>query len=131
MIREELLLLNSDEDVDLANYTITIDLERNVVILEGAFDFEQGAYKVIYNEREILVNVGWRLKDSLYAYDGELGLVFAEDGTPTVKLWSPSADNVNVILYDKNDQDKIVNTFEMTKGARGVWAVELDDSTTG
>ncbi|WP_373821247.1 pullulanase, partial [Jeotgalibaca porci] len=131
MIREELTLMNSDEDVDLTNYTITMDTERNVVILEGAFDFEQGAYKVIYNQREILVNVGWRLKDSLYAYDGELGLVFGEDGTPTLKFWSPSANNVNVILYDKNDQDEIVKNVEMTKGDRGVWAVELDDSTTG
>ena len=131
MIREELTLMNSDEDVDLTNYTITMDTERNVIILEGAFDFEQGAYKVIYNQREILVNVGWRLKDSLYAYDGELGLVFGEDGTPTLKFWSPSANNVNVILYDKNDQDEIVKNVEMTKGDRGVWAVELDDSTTG
>jgi secreted pullulanase len=133
-LRELLTITDvNGNEINLANYSITIDHENSVVILEGPFDLETGGYTVHFDEKtQTPARMGWRLKDELYAYDGKLGLDLRQDGTATLKLWSPSAKNVNVILYDKADQDVVVHEgIEMSTGAPGVWEVELNEETTG
>lgn len=133
--REELmngLTLIDKEGNDVIFTDVEIDNDRNVVILVGEFNLDKAPFTVGYEQREATALMGWRLKDSLYAYDGELGLNLNEDGTAELKMWSPSADAVRIILYDKADQDTIVNdSIEMSPGAPGVWEVVLDESTTG
>ena len=41
-------------------------------------------------------------------------------------LWSPSADKVSVVVYDKNDPEKVVGTVALEKGERGTWKQTLD-----
>lgn len=132
-IRELITLTDANsEEVSLDNYSIAINHETNAVILEGAFDLEDGGYTVHFEEMQTPARMGWRLKDDLYAYDGELGLDLREDGTATLKLWSPSAEQVNVVLYDKDNQDVVVNdSVEMATSAPGVWEVDLNEETTG
>ena len=44
-----------------------------------------------------------------YAYDGDLGArVFDNGARVDLIVWSPSADIVSVVLYDKNDQTKVI-----------------------
>ncbi len=48
----------------------------------------------------------WQLKGCALCYDGELGARLQENGTKAhVTLWSPSADQVDIIVYDSNNQD--------------------------
>lgn len=118
----------------VTGYELNIAHDRNVVTLKGKFDFETGTYHVQYNHLEIPVTVGWRLTDSLYEYDGDLGLDLHEDGTATLKVWSPSAEAVGIVLYDKNNQNKVIKeNIPMSKleEAPGVWQVDLDENTTG
>lgn len=130
-IREKLALTNENTE-ETAIDTITIDADNNVVTLTGDFSVENGPYTVSFDEKEVDALMGWRLKDALYAYDGELGLDLREDGTATLKVWSPSADDVRVVLYDKDDQDTVVSDdIEMTAKDSSVWEVELDAETTG
>ncbi|MFC3899505.1 pullulanase [Aliicoccus persicus] len=120
------------EAYDLSDSTVTIDHDSNTVLLTGELDPESGAYTLVIDEQERLVQMGWRLKDSLYAYDGDLGLHFDDEGTPSLKVWSPSASQVNVILYDKDNQEEVVrDDIEMTQETPGVWEVVLDEETTG
>ncbi|SFC60768.1 pullulanase, extracellular [Alkalibacterium subtropicum] len=130
-LREKLALTNSSAEGQTID-TVTIDNEKNVVTLTGDFSVANGPYTVSFDEKEVNAMMGWRLKDALYAYDGELGLDLREDGTATLKVWSPSADDVRVVLYDKDDQTTIVkDDITMTAKDSGVWEVELDADTTG
>lgn len=111
---------------------MTLDNERSVVILEGEFDLDVAPYSVTFDGTKTKSLMGWRLKDSLYAYDGDLGLTLHEDGTATIKVWSPSADSVRVILYDKGNQETIVKEdIDMNVLDRGVWEVRLNEETAG
>lgn len=70
--------------------------------------------------------------DEAYAYDGWLGPRLEQDGTATLKMWSPKAAKVDVILYDKADPDHIVHdAIPMEQGERGVWSVTLNEANTG
>lgn len=110
---------------------VTINEADDTVNLEGEFLLENAPYTITHRGREAVAHVGWRLKDEMYGYDGELGLDLRADGSAELKLWSPSADAVNVVLYDKDDQNEVVDDLlAMTLGDRGVWSIELDESNT-
>ena len=56
-----------------------------------------------------------------------MGARLEENGTKAhVTLWSPSADKVSVVVYDKNDPEKVVGTVALEKGERGTWKQTLD-----
>ncbi|WP_246944862.1 pullulanase [Bacillus pinisoli] len=120
---------------DAAGNDVTIDrvtIEGNKQIhLHGTFDIEKVPYSITYGDRTITVKSGWRLMDAMYGYDGELGAKLNKDGSAELKVWSPTADAVSVVLYDKKDQNKVVDTIEMTKGEKGVWSVTLSKDNTG
>ena len=105
---------------------ITVDTATKKMTIHGDFPLDKAHYTVRYDENQFTAILGWELKDQLYGYDGDLGLSLNEDASrATLKLWSPSADKVNVILYDKHNQDNVVGTVAMTRGDKGVWQVEL------
>ncbi|GEL07932.1 pullulanase [Salisediminibacterium halotolerans] len=112
--------------------SVTIEDDGVTVNVHGSFDLEAAPFEVTFNERTVSAMIGWRLKDELYAYDGDLGAELRDDGSAELKLWSPSADNVNIILYDRDDQDEVVtDDIAMERGDSGVWSVMLDDANTG
>ena len=41
--------------------------------------------------------------DDLYAYDGDLGVTWDGD-VPTMRLWAPTADSVNLHVFATADQ---------------------------
>src|SRR5690625_2641712 len=70
--------------------------------------------------------------DEMYAYDGDLGATLHDDGTATLKLWSPKADDVSIVLYDADDQYKVIEeNIPLTMNEKGVWEVQLDKENTG
>ncbi|MGO4940426.1 pullulanase [Fundicoccus sp. Sow4_D5] len=109
---------------------VVIDAETGKIQLTGAFDYLEAPYTVQHGDQSLALQLGWRIKDELYAYDGELGMALNEDGTAEMAFWSPSADQVNIVLYDKTDQNRTVNSLAMTKEDRGVWRLELNEETT-
>ncbi|WP_407643820.1 pullulanase [Dolosicoccus paucivorans] len=119
------VIVRSGETV-LPVTSISVDKDTNQIILVG--DFKQDKPLIVEIEKEPFnVVMDWRLKDELYAYDGPLGLELSEDGlTGSLKLWSPSAQEVNIIIYDKKDPSKVVTTLKTNKLDKGVWNVDLD-----
>ncbi len=61
--------------------------------------------------------------DDLYTYDGSLGVVYDGD-VPTLKLWAPTAQNVQLHLFDDPKPDTEATVYDMTLDPQtGVWSV--------
>lgn len=99
-----------------------INVKENVATIIGDFNVNNGPYKVCYEKNTFIANISWQLKDSIYSYDGPLGAILSKDGKKVdVYLWSPSADDVNILIYDKNDPNKLIDTIKLEKTKKGVW----------
>lgn len=106
-------------------------INEQEIEVNGAFPQDQGPFKVIFNEQTVIITSGWKMMDEQYGYDGELGAELHENGEATLRVWSPKADRVSVVLYDKNDQSAIIaEDIGMTLGDRGVWEVRLNKENT-
>ncbi|HEP1834762.1 TPA: pullulanase [Streptococcus suis] len=109
---------------------LVLDLTSNKVRVLGDFNQENAGYTLKYGNDSFTTTMSWQLKDELYAYDGELGARVSQAGSVVdMTLWSPSADSVAVVLYDKDDQSKVVGKLAMTKGDKGQWDLELNSQS--
>ncbi|MCR2806907.1 alpha-amylase family glycosyl hydrolase [Paenibacillus soyae] len=92
--------------------------------LTANIDMARVPLAVQYNGIDIAANVGWRLIDSKYAYNGnDLGATYA-DGGVTLKLWAPKASKVTAKFYDKDDTAILVGSVELALGDDGVWSAK-------
>ncbi len=108
---------------------VTIDEAGKKVTYSGDFSDTKHPYTVSYNSDQFTTKTSWRLKDETYSYDGKLGADLKEEGKQVdLTLWSPSADKVSVVVYDKNDPEKVVGTVALEKGERGTWKQTLDST---
>ena len=109
---------------------VTIDEAGKKVTYIGDFSDTQNPYTVAYNSDHFTTRSSWRLKDETYSYDGPLGANLKEDGKRVdLTLWSPSADKVSVVVYDKKDPEKVVGTVALEKGEKGTWKQTLDENS--
>ncbi|SER34785.1 Carbohydrate-binding module 48 (Isoamylase N-terminal domain), partial [Granulicatella balaenopterae] len=77
-------------------------------------------------------SLNWTKKDSQYGYDGELGATISEDGTSaTTKVWAPSAEKVSLVIYDKQNQNKVIKQIPMNLGEKGVWDLTISAADLG
>ena len=61
--------------------------------------------------------------DVLYTYHGSLGATF-DHGTPTVRVWAPTARSVKLHLFDGPDDGAVETVVPMTlDGTTGTWVV--------
>ena len=96
---------------------VTVDEAGKKVTYIGDFSDAQNPYTVAYDSDRFTTRSSWRLKDETYSYDGPLGANLKEDGKRVdLTLWSPSADKVSVVIYDKKDPEKVVGTVALEKG---------------
>ena len=101
---------------------LELDTKFKKATLTGDFVAKNLPYKVTFGNDSFKTSDSWQLKVALYSYDGELGARLEENGTKAhVTLWSPSADQVDIIVYDKNNQDKVLAEHTLSKGLRGTW----------
>ncbi|MCU9614590.1 pullulanase [Caldibacillus lycopersici] len=126
----ELAVTDKDGNpVDVEDAAIINDTK---VEIYGSFALDAAPFYITYDGMTIPAAGGWRMVDEMYGYDGELGAELHADGTATLKVWSPKADNVSVVLYDKDNQMEVVQEdIPMTLGDRGVWEVTLNQENTG
>ncbi len=109
---------------------VTIDEAGKKVTYIGDFSDTQNPYTVAYDSDRFTTRSSWRLKDETYSYDGPLGANLKEDGKRVdLTLWSPSADKVSVVVYDKKDPEKVVGTVALEKGEKGTWKQTLDENS--
>ncbi|MCC9735959.1 hypothetical protein HK263_03330, partial [Streptococcus agalactiae] len=100
---------------------------KSLLIIKGDFNPKQGHFNISYNGNNVTTRQSWEFKDQLYAYSGNLGAVLNQDGSKVeASLWSPSADSVTMIIYDKDNQNRVVATTPLVKNNKGVWQTILD-----
>lgn len=105
---------------------LDLDAKLKKAKLIGDFAAENLPYKVTLGNDSFKTSESWQLKDALYSYNGELGARLEENGSKAhVTLWSPSADQVDIIVYDRNNQDKVLAEHTLSKGPRGTWQADL------
>ncbi|MBJ8325076.1 pullulanase [Streptococcus pacificus] len=118
----------SNQTVSLSD--ILIDEKTKIVTLMGEFPQTSAPYTIHFGDDDFKTAMNWQLKDSIYRYDGPLGAQVKEDGRVIeMTFWSPSADAVDVVVYDKDNQAKIVGKVAMTKGDLGQWHTQLKADT--
>lgn len=120
--------LNGFDEVE--GFQPEITLVDNAYVLRADF----GLYGITHLEMEgvrIEIMKSWKYIDSEYAYEGDLGATLHPDGSATLKVWSPSAESVNILLYDKDDQVTLIKTVPMNAGDSGVWEQTLNADNTG
>ncbi|MBM7642728.1 pullulanase [Streptococcus loxodontisalivarius] len=111
----------------LAIADLDIDSQTKRVTYYGDFSQANSPYQINYNGDTFTTSMSWQLKDELYQYDGQLGASVSQNGQVVdMTLWSPSADQVNVIIYDKDDQDLVIGKVAMQAAQAGTWQVTLD-----
>ena len=109
----------------------TVEFEENIaemseVIKSYTITFDGYTYALnmpnIYTTEEF---------ENAYTYDGkDLGLTYdKEAGKFTFKVWAPTADNVTLNVYQTGTKGDNTGkqSFEMTKGDKGVWEYTLGD----
>ena len=128
--KEDILKRSNITDHQGNKVTITdveLDEAGKKVTYIGNFSDTQNPYTVAYDSDRFTTRSSWRLKDETYSYDGPLGAHLKNDGKRVdLTLWSPSADKVSVVVYDKKDPEKIVGTVALEKGEKGTWKQTLD-----
>lgn len=131
--KEDILKHSSITDYQGNKVTITdveVDETGKKVTYIGDFSDTQHPYTVSYNSDRFTTRSSWRLKDESYSYDGPLGATLKEDGKRVdLTLWSPSADKVSVVVYDKKDPEKVVGTVALEKGEKGTWKQTLNENS--
>ena len=117
----------TDKDGNLMTISdLVLNPEANQLTIVGDFSQLLAPYTVSYAGDDYQAKTNWQYTDSLYAYDGELGARVSEEGARVdLTVWSPSADSVSVVLYDKDDQTKVVGKIVMVKGDKGEWSAAL------
>ena len=106
---------------------VAIDEAGKKVTYSGDFSDTKHPYTISYNSDKFTTKTSWRLKDETYSYDGKLGAELKEEGKQVdLTLWSPSADKISVVVYDKKDPEKVVGTVALEKGEKGTWKQTLD-----
>ncbi|MGM0445384.1 MAG: type I pullulanase [Bacillota bacterium] len=66
-----------------------------------------------------------------YIYNGDdLGVTYTKEKTK-IKLWSPTANNVKIEIYNYYKSSEPIEEFEMIRGLNGVWSIELEGNYAG
>ena len=122
--KEELLKrtkITDAQEILSPSQTFFLDEAGKKVTYTGDFSQVDQSYTVQYDNDRFTPKMNWRLKDEAYRYDGTLGARLHEGGKKVdLTLWSPSADKVSVVIYDKNDSEKLVGRVALEKGSEAL-----------
>ncbi len=97
----------------------------NAMVILNSTDTPGIPARVSFDGRHTDVAFDWKYIDRSYAYNGnDLGCTMNGDDA-VIKLWAPLAENVDIILFDKDNQNKQILKKSMIKGENGVWTIIL------
>ncbi len=91
---------------------------------EYKFQLVSEAIRTLYSTEEF---------EEAFTYTGnDLGATWTQEKT-TFKVWAPTADKVEVKLYDKGEvgEETSTETLAMTEGDKGVWSAEKAGNLNG
>ena len=60
----------------------------------------------------------------------ELGAIYTPEKT-TFRIWSPTAENVSLNLFQEGTGDNLIKTASMSKRNDGLWSTEINENLSG
>ena len=117
------------KDTEVAIESVKTDGNKAVLTMKEEVD-PMGSYQVVYGEN---TGVAVTLPDYFstkefedkYTYDGDdLGATYSKDKT-VFKVWSPTAEKLELVLYKEGNDVDAYDTIEMTYTDKGVWTAEV------
>ena len=120
------LKITDKDGNEVAVKDVVLDPKTKSAKFIGDFNQAQSPYLIKYGNDQFKTSMNWQLKDGIYKYDGELGARVSQAGKQVdLTFWSPSADQVDLVVYDKEDQNKVIGRLAMQKGEAGTWTSSL------
>ncbi len=103
-----------------------VKIENETARISLSFDLAKTPLNLSFSEAKVACDLTWQMVDKLYAYDGDdLGCTMHASGSASLKLWAPRAHEVSVIVFDRDDQTRMIDRKSMVRGEKGVWSCEL------
>lgn len=121
------------KDKDGASVAVSnVEVTGSATVLATAnIDLDKVPLAVTYAGKTVSATTGWRMLDEMYAYAGnDLGAAY-HAGDVDFKLWAPTATSVVASVYDKANPTLLVDSFDLTKGAQGVWSAHVTAADAG
>ena len=120
------LKITAKDGNEVAVKDVVLDPKTKSAKFIGDFNQAQSPYLIKYGNDQFKTSMNWQLKDSIYKYDGDLGARVSQAGKQVdLTFWSPSADQVDLVVYDKEEQNKVIGRLAMQKGESGTWTSSL------
>lgn len=130
-----LLFVNRASGEQTPDYALSLSPGIKVYYIhEGEDTFYLDPYRTgtAEEEPEEAILSTWETIDAQYKTDSTLGAELLPDGRANLKLWAPTADLIEVVLYDKMDPLKVVKDgIPMALNADHVWELTLDEANSG
>lgn len=126
------LLVNRQDGTQTADYAFDFTEGARVNYLKQGDDTVRlNPYQLAAPEAKA-APAPWVDIDANYVTTADLGPQLLKNGAAVLRLWAPTAERVEVVLYDKADQYTVVqDALPMLKGDKGVWQTTLHQSNTG
>jgi pullulanase len=123
--------LEDENGLELTAPDVTAVVSGSTVTFNHTTGFDLAkSYQIYYNGmRDYITYSEDILSNPALIYTGDdLGLTYTAgtNNIATVKVWSPVASEMNLLLYDAADQYSLLDTFPMTEDAKGVWTGSID-----
>ena len=117
------------KDAEVAIESVKTDGNKAILTMKEEVN-PMGSYQIVYGEN---TGVAVTLPDYFstkefedkYTYDGDdLGATYSKDKT-VFKVWSPTAEKLELVLYKEGNDVDAYDTIEMTYTDKGVWTAEV------
>lgn len=125
------LFVNRVTGEQTADFKFTLDgLARVLYMKEGDDTIRTQPYAAPEAEAQEVSIVPWQEIDAQYYTDSPLGAALNEDGSATLRLWAPTAQKVETVIYSPVNPEKALRSLPMAQVDKGVWEVTLTRGNT-
>ncbi len=134
--------IKEESSIKLFNYLDTKILnfkpyfkDDKTIILKGRFNINVNHYVIVGNEKSevfLTPKVNGILDKEFYYDEKNFGVTINTNNTASFKFWSPPAVKVELLLYDKNqNQLQIPEYLKFKKSQTGIWEFTLQPKDLG
>lgn len=129
--------ITDEEGNSIAIESAVIDGRNGTIVPSGTFEMGHTYTLSIEGYESCVIDVASLFSTDAFeeenTYTGDdLGANYSSDKT-IFKVWSPTATAITLNLYESGDAsaDDLIQSYEMTKGDKSVWEVEVEGDLNG
>lgn len=114
---------------NIAISSLEISGQKGTLKLADELDYEK-EYRIAFRESEIKLSMPDYFSseefESQYTYEGDdLGATYTAEKT-SFRVWAPTAQKIELNIYDAGNGGEAVNVIEMTADVKGTWIAEVN-----